>query len=404
MQGPANWGASLTIPYGATTGARIVINGTTATITAYNSSNQVVYILSPAGLFLYVYVASAGPANITKDASTPVPVVLTGSTSTTITTASFSPPAASTVVIVVNVGLETFSATGPTVTVKDSLSNAYTAGPATYDSETDYTGIFTHYYATAPGSITVTATRTVETGQAMLQLVPYVLDGTASSQTGAGSNTAVAGASMTNTCEASLTTTQSGSWAIVSGCMDSSSVTLTPVVVTTDSTESDATDTETGVAGHAITSTPGATTMGWRVSANVYWSWAALEILGVPGAGPLVPKLSLSVVAGAVNDPLTDVICPEGITAYIANTPASNVNLNAGSIQFNASGAVVQAYIEVPLAGTLVINSGTKSSTDQGAQVELSSAVYTGGDPQVQVSANIDTAQLLVNGTVMTVP
>jgi hypothetical protein len=38
---------SLTIPTGATTGARVVINGATGTITGYNAANQVVYVLSP---------------------------------------------------------------------------------------------------------------------------------------------------------------------------------------------------------------------------------------------------------------------------------------------------------------------------------------------------------------------
>jgi hypothetical protein len=43
---------SLTIPTGATTGARVVINGATGTITGYNAANQVTFVLSPTGLIV----------------------------------------------------------------------------------------------------------------------------------------------------------------------------------------------------------------------------------------------------------------------------------------------------------------------------------------------------------------
>ena len=45
---------SLTIPLGATSGARIVLNGLTGTITAYTENNRAAFILSPNGIFMYV--------------------------------------------------------------------------------------------------------------------------------------------------------------------------------------------------------------------------------------------------------------------------------------------------------------------------------------------------------------
>lgn len=45
--------SSLTIPLGATSGTRIVLNGLTGTITAYNANNRVSYIIAPNGIFFY---------------------------------------------------------------------------------------------------------------------------------------------------------------------------------------------------------------------------------------------------------------------------------------------------------------------------------------------------------------
>jgi hypothetical protein len=45
--------SSITIPTGATTGERIVINGTTGEVTIYNSSNNIERVISPVGDFFY---------------------------------------------------------------------------------------------------------------------------------------------------------------------------------------------------------------------------------------------------------------------------------------------------------------------------------------------------------------
>jgi hypothetical protein len=44
---------SLTLPVGATSGPRIVLNGLDATITGYNSAGNPTYIIDPNGIFFY---------------------------------------------------------------------------------------------------------------------------------------------------------------------------------------------------------------------------------------------------------------------------------------------------------------------------------------------------------------
>lgn len=53
MQGPSSYTNILVIPYGATTGQRIVINGSSGTITAYTAANTIAYIINSQGIFFY---------------------------------------------------------------------------------------------------------------------------------------------------------------------------------------------------------------------------------------------------------------------------------------------------------------------------------------------------------------
>jgi hypothetical protein len=45
---------SLTLPVGATSGERIVLNGLTATITGYGPSGNPAYVITPIGLYFYL--------------------------------------------------------------------------------------------------------------------------------------------------------------------------------------------------------------------------------------------------------------------------------------------------------------------------------------------------------------
>ena len=115
------------------------------------------------------------PQPIKIDASTPAAVDTTGSTSLTVATASFSPPANSTVVVGFGIEFDTGETSAPTVSCADSLSNSYGAGPSAYDGQAGGCWLFSHYYASAPGSITVTVTRSSQTSDtALLDLAVLV--------------------------------------------------------------------------------------------------------------------------------------------------------------------------------------------------------------------------------------
>ena len=212
------------------------------------------------------------------DGSTPVAVDLTGSTAGTATTASFSPPANSMAVMAVNIGYAVNTTTGPTVTCADSNGNTYTAGPNDYDARFDGSYIFTFFYSSAPGSITVTVTRTGALGSSLFEVVPYVLTGSGANQAGAASaHTHNTTSSTTGT--SSITTTTAGSWVIVAGAQGNNEASWTAVGLTTDHTQDDHTDGNSAAAGHFVTVTPGATTLGWTFPTSAPISWAALEIL-----------------------------------------------------------------------------------------------------------------------------
>jgi hypothetical protein len=53
MQGPSTFTNILVIPYGATSGERIVINGSTGSITGYGTDNRIKFVLTGVGLFFY---------------------------------------------------------------------------------------------------------------------------------------------------------------------------------------------------------------------------------------------------------------------------------------------------------------------------------------------------------------
>lgn len=236
---------------------------------------------------------------ITEDASTPVIVV--GTSATSLTTASFSPPANSLLLAVVGVGWGNTVPTGATVT--DSGGHTWTVA-ATAAGTVSGTGglakIAYTYLSSAPGSITVTATFTNLSGGSMLAV--RVLTGAASSQAGAGSKTLV-GVTNSTVGTVSITTTTTNS--LVYGIGDdperadtfavngaTSMLTGTP-----SGTYLDATDAISlmGWKATSATGTPGATTLGGTWQSGTTSNISAFEVLpasagtasatGAPGAG-----------------------------------------------------------------------------------------------------------------------
>ena len=237
---------------------------------------------------------------IAEDASTPAVVTATGNSTGTITTASFTPPSNSLLVVVLNVGYTSAGSGIASVTISDTASGSYTAGPFLGDSAADNSGIWFRYLSSSPGSITVTATNSNHPA-AGYQLAVRVLTGANSSQSGAASATHT-GASATTAVTSAITTTTTGSWVYVAACGNSGDTFTAAAATTLISNLTDATDAEVLGAGRATSrdrhararrrwgSPPGA----------VKFSWVALEILptSTPGTpGPAVYPLKSPVRA-----------------------------------------------------------------------------------------------------------
>jgi hypothetical protein len=231
---------------------------------------------------------------IAEDASTPAVLQVATGTTGTGTTASFSPPAGSLVVVTVVVAYASNSAgtTGASTPLScaDSLSNSYALGVFVnpYVPSGSFlfnTAIFTYYYASAPGSVTVTVTNS-NTSSADLDVCARVLTGAAASQAGAA--TAALNGALTETSpqpSGSITTTTTGSWVYVAGGIGS----YDGPVVLSGTTQIDYRTglNRTLVAGRktAATVTPGAVTVGWTTGFSEIPQWAALEILPPSSGG-----------------------------------------------------------------------------------------------------------------------
>jgi hypothetical protein len=260
-------------------------------------------LLSLAAVTLTAH-ASGG---ITRDSSTPAPVLKTNSTATTITTAAFSPPAGSYVIVALDTVYNHNTATSPTVTAKDSLNMSYAAGPHAYDGAAEGSFVFSHYYATAPGSVTVTITRSGQTGAAMLEMDAWVYDGAASSQAGAATKTNTSHSSSSYT--AVITTTQSNSMVVAAAAVGTNE-TLTAHNVVNDHIQGDVNDGASSGAGHAVTGTPGAETLGWTGS-TTFFSVAELEVLPAPATLPPVVVTNAATSVSSTTATLNGTVNPE---------------------------------------------------------------------------------------------
>lgn len=209
---------------------------------------------------------------ISEDGSTPAAATATGF-GPSATTASFSPPAGALLVAIVSYGHSTAT---PTITLSDSGSHTWTAGPSITSNVVTTAAIFTCQLTTAPGSITVTAAITSGASTGEIQLDVRVVKGAATSQTGAATGTN-SGAS-TTAWSGSITTTISGSWVYVAA-NGANTNTLTPVSGTTTLNTFTSTDDMVSGRQSSATGTPGATTLGWTATVNATFAWAALEIL-----------------------------------------------------------------------------------------------------------------------------
>ena len=210
---------------------------------------------------------------ITVDPSSPA--VVHGSYGvSSVSTASFSPPAGSLLEVMVDA-----LHGGVTVTLADSKGGTYTAGPhiqGTTQAGSVY--FFQRYLPSAPGSMTVTASQSGSL--ATISLAVQVLDNAAQVQTGAASATTT---SSGTSQYGSLTTTQKGSWAYAVMGTGDATETVTPLSTTSnvdvwnDSSQSG----NFAAMGRSAsaTGTPAATNFGWTGNHSDNFVWAAQEVL-----------------------------------------------------------------------------------------------------------------------------
>jgi len=192
-----------------------------------------------------------------------------------LSTASFSPPAGALLEVMVDA-----LHSGVTVTLSDSGGGTYTAGPhiqGTTQAGSIY--FFQRYLPSAPGSMTVTASQSGST-LATISLAVQVLDNAAQVQTGAASATTTGSGT---TQYGSLTTTQQGSWAYAVMGNGDATDTVTPLSTTSnvdvwnDSSQSG----NFAAMGRSAsaTGTPAATNFGWTGNHSDNFVWAAQEVL-----------------------------------------------------------------------------------------------------------------------------
>lgn len=231
---------------------------------------------------------------IAEDASSPAVKHVTGTGACT--TAAFSPPAGSLVVAMASGG---WSTTADSITVSDSSAATWTKVQAQC-SATDkgVSAVAYTYFASAPGSITVSATFGNAQGRS---LVVKVLTGAASSQTGAASATANK-STATTAYTLSLTTTTTGS--MVYGAAQSNGVSSSTMTANANSTMIDQWQNNTDSANNftfkssSATGTPGATTFGGTLSASDEGSITLLEILPAATGPTNVPAADTGSLTG----------------------------------------------------------------------------------------------------------
>ena len=242
--------------------------------------------LQPLGTSGLVNTGRAG--SIAVDGTSPPVVALTNTRATSLTTASFTPPANTMLAVLASFEYQTTGNGAPVLTVSDSASGTYVTGPSVYDGISAQAAIWTQYLYNSPGAITVSLAVTAAAPYGAI-LAVYVLDGPTSIQTGVGHATATPTVPTTG-WTGNITTTKIGSWVMIAAS-GAAQAAVTPSGITT---LEDYQDTAEGASlltarQATVTSTPGVTPLGWTSSKAGSFAWAALEILP---AVPVIPSFA----------------------------------------------------------------------------------------------------------------
>jgi hypothetical protein len=210
------------------------------------------------------------------DPSSP-PVVHSGYGAASLSTAAFSPPAGSLVMVIVN-ALQGAPG-GDAVTISDSRGDTFTTGPHLAATKAPNSSWFAQLYEpTAPGPLTVTA-RQAGSNLGTMQLAVQVLDGAAANQAGAAAGTYNATTGSAAETHA-MTATQSGSWLYVAVGNGDSGAVLTPVAGQANvNVWNDPASGNDGAIGHLVATSAAAQLLGWTASQSDPFAWTAQEVL-----------------------------------------------------------------------------------------------------------------------------
>lgn len=216
---------------------------------------------------------------LAEDASTPAVVrSASSSTATTLSTAAFTPPAESLLVVVWQYNGSQFPVL-PAINVIDSTGGrnelkAMNPGPANTNV---VTGVWVRYFRVSPGSITVTGTRT-NIDDCCMQLAVRVVTDAHPIQNGAAS---AIFSTTTNGGQKSFTTTTTGSLVYVASADPLNDPYVVNAATNNLDLWIDATFQMVNAFGRApgLIGTPGAVTYGWSGATALKVAWLAIEIL-----------------------------------------------------------------------------------------------------------------------------
>ena len=194
--------------------------------------------------------------SISVDPTTPAVGVATGSASTTITTATFSPPANTLLVVLTSFEYQANNTNYPVFAVSDSVSGTYAAGPSVFDGTRGMAASWSRYVYVAPGAMTVTVTNSGVTATHGQILAVYVLDGANAIQAKAATATAHS-ATATGNWTGVISTTTPGSWVMIAGAGSAEGTITANANTVTLENEQDATDKVSLLTGRQIVPTGG---------------------------------------------------------------------------------------------------------------------------------------------------
>jgi hypothetical protein len=270
-------------------------------------------------------------ASIYEDPTTPTPAKVTA-TAGVAYSGTFSPPSGTWVYVTVNWLFG--SNVAATLTCVDTNGNSYTSKAVKQDvNNATINAIFAFFYSSAPGAVAVKVTSS-NTGSAGALIAPRVIQGAATSQTGAATATTTG---TSTSLSGSITTTTAGS---VVYCVAGTSgdFILNPKTGTTAvATWEDFNAGDSGAAGTStsVTGAPGAATFGLTTSTSVQFGWAAVEVIpatagggGTLTGGTAIPALT-PVPAGYVVQ-AADLNNMAYACTFLMNKPIARVHEVAG--------------------------------------------------------------------------